>query len=246
MYNTEDKLKQLEEDNKLYKNRISELNEIIGHINKENEKLKMDLNTKQQTLEKYKKFYTCKYTPYMVSDVIYENFFIKISSRTIVKTAAENKLFNDEVKAIRVPRKKGSNEKYASTVLFSITGIAPRLSFIASSAKLPAFEFFSISFAASETFLISFAASFASLEISSKALASLFVETILSSNAFAKLLIAFVKSVFTFAVSFINFETSSKPADKSSLFFESFSTALLELFIFVSKLLVSAFNVKSI
>ncbi len=132
MHSTEDKVKQLEEDNKLYKNRINELNELIGHINKENEKLKMDLNAKQKILEKYKKFYTCKYTPYMVSDVIYNNFFLKISSVAIVKTASENKLFDDESKAIRVPRKKGSNEKYASTVLFSITGIAELLIILSS------------------------------------------------------------------------------------------------------------------
>lgn len=132
MHSIEDKIKLLEEDNKLYINRINELNELIGQINRENEILKMKLNSKNQNLEKYKKFYICKYTPYMVSDVIYNNFFIKISSRTIVKTASENKLFDDESKAIRVPRKKGSTEKYASTVLFSISGIIKLLIIISS------------------------------------------------------------------------------------------------------------------
>jgi len=112
------------EDNKLYIDRINELNEIIGELNKENEELKMKLKSKQTTLDKYKKYYICKYTPYMVSDVIYDNFFVRISSRAIVKEAANNNLFNNEMSAIRIPRKKGSKEKYASTVLFSIAGIA--------------------------------------------------------------------------------------------------------------------------
>lgn len=109
---------------KLYLNRINELNEIIGQLNKENETLKMNLNIERQNLNNYKKFCICKYTPYMVSDFIYDNFFVKISSKTIVKEATDNNILYDESKAIRIPRKKFSNEKYASTVLFSMIGIA--------------------------------------------------------------------------------------------------------------------------
>lgn len=117
--NNEDKIQIL--DNKLYISRIEELNELIGKLSEENYKLKKLLSKKQET---YVKLYICKYTPYMVSDVIYNNFFVKISSHTITKVAEENNFFDDEIKAIRIPRKKNSKEKYASTVLFSIVGIA--------------------------------------------------------------------------------------------------------------------------
>lgn len=112
---------------KLYLDRINELNEIIGRLNKENETLKMNLNIERQNLKNYKKFCICKYTPYMVSDFIYDNFFVKISSRNLVKEATNNNILYDELKAIRILRKKGSNEKYASTVLFSMIGIAELL-----------------------------------------------------------------------------------------------------------------------
>lgn len=115
------------ESTKLYLDRISELNEIIGQLNKENESLKMNLNIERQNLKNYKKFCICKYTPYMVSDFIYDNFFVKISGRAIVKEATKNNILYDELKAIRIPRKKGSNEKYSSTVLFSMIGIAELL-----------------------------------------------------------------------------------------------------------------------
>lgn len=115
------------EPTKLYLDRINELNEIIGKLNKENEILKMNLNIERQNLKNYKKFCICKYTPYMVSDFINDNFFVKINSRTIVNEATKNNILYDELKAIRIPRKKGSNEKYASTVLFSMIGIAELL-----------------------------------------------------------------------------------------------------------------------
>lgn len=115
------------EPTKLYLDRINELNEIIGQLNKENEILKMNLNIERQNLKNYKKFCICKYTPYMVSDFINDNFFVKINSRTIVNEATKNNILYDELKAIRIPRKKGSNEKYASTVLFSMIGIAELL-----------------------------------------------------------------------------------------------------------------------
>ena len=115
------------EPTKLYLDRINELNEIIGQLNKENEILKMNLNIERQNLKNYKKFCICKYTPYMVSDFINDNFFVKINNRTIVNEATKNNILYDELKAIRIPRKKGSNEKYASTVLFSMIGIAELL-----------------------------------------------------------------------------------------------------------------------
>lgn len=115
------------EPTKLYLDRINELNEIIGQLNKENEILKMNLNIERQNLKNYKKFCICKYTTYMVSDFINDNFFVKINSRTIVNEATKNNILYDELKAIRIPRKKGSNEKYASTVLFSMIGIAELL-----------------------------------------------------------------------------------------------------------------------
>ena len=112
---------------KLYLDRINELNEIIGELNKENEILKMNLNIERQNLEFYKKFCICKYTPYMVSDFINDNFFVKISGKAIVKEATKNNIISDELKAIRIPRKKCSGEKYSSTVLFSMIGIAELL-----------------------------------------------------------------------------------------------------------------------
>ena len=63
----------------------------------------------------------------MVSDFINDNFFIKISGRTIIKEATKNNIIYDELKAIRIPRKKYSNEKYSFTVLFSMIGIAELL-----------------------------------------------------------------------------------------------------------------------
>ena len=98
--NNEDKIQIL--DNQLYISRIEELNELIGKLSEENYKLKKLLSKKQET---YIKLYNCKYTPYMVSDVIYNNFFVKISSHTITKVAEEKKFFDDEAKAIRIPRK---------------------------------------------------------------------------------------------------------------------------------------------
>lgn len=115
------------EPTKLYLDRINELNEIIGQLNKENETLKMNLNIERQNIKFYKKFCICKYTPYMVSDFINDNFFIKISGRTIIKEATKNNIIYDELKAIRIPRKKYSNEKYSFTVLFSMIGIAELL-----------------------------------------------------------------------------------------------------------------------
>ena len=102
-------LEEIRQDTKLYIDRINELNEIIGQLNKENENLKMNLKIERQNIEFYKKFCNCKYPPYMVSDFINDNFF------------------TDELKAVRIPRKRGSKEKHASTVLFSIFGIAELL-----------------------------------------------------------------------------------------------------------------------
>lgn len=120
-------LEEIQQDTKLYIHRINELNEIIGQLNKENKELKMNLIIERQNLENYQKYYFCKYPPYMVSDFIYDNFFVKISSHKIVKEATENNIFTEELKAVRIPRKRGSKEKQASTVLFSIVGIAELL-----------------------------------------------------------------------------------------------------------------------
>lgn len=120
-------LEEIQQDTKLYMDRINELNEIIGQLDKENEILKMNLKIERQNIEFYKKFCNCKYPPYMVSDFINDNFFVKISSHKIVKEATENNIFADELKAIRIPRKRGPKEKHASTVLFSIVGIAELL-----------------------------------------------------------------------------------------------------------------------
>ena len=43
------------EPTKLYLDRINELNEIIGQLNKENETLKMNLNVERQNIKFYKK-----------------------------------------------------------------------------------------------------------------------------------------------------------------------------------------------
>ena len=42
------------EPTKLYLDRINELNEIIGQLNKENETLKMNLNVERQNIKFYK------------------------------------------------------------------------------------------------------------------------------------------------------------------------------------------------
>ena len=102
-----------------YKNRIEELNTIIGDLTEENEKIKvlLDKNTKSITQ------CICKYTPYMISDAISDVFNIKISGRAIVKMASENNLFKHDFLALRIPRKRYTKDKCATTVIFSAFGV---------------------------------------------------------------------------------------------------------------------------
>ncbi len=66
----------------------------------------------------------CKYLPYMISDAIYEKFNVRLSSHAIVNTAIENGLFENQFLVLRVPRKRDSNDKFATTVLFSNLGVS--------------------------------------------------------------------------------------------------------------------------
>lgn len=117
---------------KPYLDRIKELNGIIGELNKENFTLEIEIKKQKELFKLYKEYFICKYAPYMIRDIINYGYFVNISSHAIVKTAAENNLFDDELKAIRVPRKRNSKEKYASTVLFSRYGTEELLPLLSS------------------------------------------------------------------------------------------------------------------
>ena len=96
--------------------RIEELNLIIGNL----DNLNKELESENKKLKNLIKFSICKYPPYMLSDMIKENMNINISSSKIVRIAEENKLFEYEFLALRIPRKRNTNDKFASTVIFSI------------------------------------------------------------------------------------------------------------------------------
>ena len=72
----------------------------------------------------------------MLSDMIKENMNINISSSKIVRIAEENKLFEYEFLALRIPRKRNTNDKFASTVIFSILGVTKILDIIKKSLHL--------------------------------------------------------------------------------------------------------------
>lgn len=99
------------------KNRIVELNSIIENL----DVLNKELYEENKKLKDLLKFSICKYPPYMIVDIIKKEN--KINSSKITKIAEENKLFDSEFLALRIPRKRNSNEKFASTVIFSILGV---------------------------------------------------------------------------------------------------------------------------
>ncbi|MEI0493528.1 hypothetical protein [Brachyspira intermedia] len=113
-------------------NRIEELNLIIGNL----DNLNNELENENKKLKNLMKFSICKYPPYMLSDMIKENMNINISSSKIVRIAEENKLFEYEFLALRIPRKRNTNDKFASTVIFSILGVTKILDIIKKSLHL--------------------------------------------------------------------------------------------------------------
>ncbi|WP_295157366.1 hypothetical protein [uncultured Brachyspira sp.] len=113
-------------------NRIEELNLIIGNL----DNLNNALENENKKLKNLIKFSICKYPPYMLSDMIKESMNIYIGSSKIVRIAEENKLFEYEFLALRIPRKRNTNEKFASTVIFSILGAAKILDIIKKSLNL--------------------------------------------------------------------------------------------------------------
>ena len=113
-------------------NRIEELNLIIGNL----DNLNNELENENKKLKNLMKFSICKYPPYMLSDMIKENMNINISSSKIVRIAEENKLFEYEFLALRIPRKRNTNDKFASTVIFSILGATKILDIIKKSLHL--------------------------------------------------------------------------------------------------------------
>ncbi|MEI0488271.1 hypothetical protein [Brachyspira pulli] len=112
--------------------RIEELNLIIGNL----DNLNKELESENKKLKNLIKFSICKYPPYMLSDMIKENMNINISSSKIVRIAEENKLFEYEFLALRIPRKRNTNDKFASTVVFSILGVTKILDIIKKSLHL--------------------------------------------------------------------------------------------------------------
>lgn len=112
--------------------RIEELNLIIGNL----DNLNKELESENKKLKNLIKFSICKYPPYMLSDMIKENMNINISSSKIVRIAEENKLFEYEFLALRIPRKINTNDKFASTVIFSILGVTKILDIIKKSLHL--------------------------------------------------------------------------------------------------------------
>ena len=112
--------------------RIEELNLIIGNL----DNLNKELESENKKLKNLIKFSICKYPPYMLSDMIKENMNINISSSKIVRIAEENKLFEYEFLALRIPRKRNTNDKFASTVIFSILGVTKILDIIKKSLHL--------------------------------------------------------------------------------------------------------------
>ena len=112
--------------------RIEELNLIIGNL----DNLNNELENENKKLKNLMKFSICKYPPYMLSDMIKENMNINISSSKIVRIAEENKLFEYEFLALRIPRKRNTNDKFASTVIFSILGVTKILDIIKKSLHL--------------------------------------------------------------------------------------------------------------
>ncbi len=107
-------------------NKISSLTKENDFLQEENDLLKDELKENMQLMNSI----VCKYTPYMVSDAIYDIFNVRLSSRAIVNIASDNGLFESHFFALRIPRKKDSNEKTASTVTFSIMGISCLLPFL--------------------------------------------------------------------------------------------------------------------
>lgn len=112
--------------------RIEELNLIIENL----DNLNKELESENKKLKNLIKFSICKYPPYMLSDMIKENMNINISSSKIVRIAEENKLFEYEFLALRIPRKRNTNDKFASTVIFSILGVTKILDIIKKSLHL--------------------------------------------------------------------------------------------------------------
>lgn len=93
----------------------SELNSMIGLLNEEN----VELNKINKGLREITPYIRAQYPPYLLSEIL------GISSRTVTKIAEEIGIFSDKDKAIRITREKSeSPEKYETTVLFSIYGIA--------------------------------------------------------------------------------------------------------------------------
>ncbi|WP_300370022.1 hypothetical protein [Brachyspira sp.] len=113
-------------------NRIEELNSIIGNL----DNLNNELENENKKLKNLIKFSICKYPPYMLSDMIKEIMNINIGSSKIVRIAEENKLFEYEFLALRIPRKRNTNDKFASTVIFSILGVTKILDIIKNSLNL--------------------------------------------------------------------------------------------------------------
>ena len=129
MYKVKDKVEKILIEN-TYKNRIQELNEIIGKVTNENIELKKQLNDIENYIKNIEKnninylfnninFLICKYTPFMIKNTIKNMFNLEISSKKIVSIAAENNFFEYECLALRIPRKENYKDKFESTVVFS-------------------------------------------------------------------------------------------------------------------------------
>ena len=113
------------------KNRIVELNSIIENL----DVLNKELYEENKKLKDLLKFSICKYPPYMIVDIIKKENKININSSKITKIAEENKLFDSEFLALKIPRKRNSNEKFASAVIFSILGVVKIFDIIENSSS---------------------------------------------------------------------------------------------------------------